>query len=117
MLLHRPTKLFLIPVVSIRTTSVVSVMLLCNKLVPKRFHFSTSRLARSSKTPFPRHRSGNARSISEKELKTPDCKAQGSACGRLAGSRVLRCVATSATGNTAPLSYNPWHVVHPGRRA
>jgi len=37
-LLHRPTKLFLIPVISIRTTSVVSVMLLCNKLVPKRFH-------------------------------------------------------------------------------
>jgi len=37
-LLHRPTKLFLIPVISIRTTSVVPVMLLCNKLVPKRFH-------------------------------------------------------------------------------
>jgi len=36
-LLHRPTKLFLIPVISIRTTSVVSVMLLCNKPVPKRF--------------------------------------------------------------------------------
>jgi hypothetical protein len=37
-LLHHPTKLFLIPVVSIRTTTVVSVMLLCNKLVPKCFH-------------------------------------------------------------------------------
>jgi hypothetical protein len=37
-LLHRPTKLFWIPVISIRTTSVVSVILLCNKLVPKRFH-------------------------------------------------------------------------------
>jgi len=35
---HHPTKLFLIPVISIRTTSVVPVMLLCNKLVPKRFH-------------------------------------------------------------------------------
>lgn len=41
MLLHRPTKLFLIPVISIRTTSVVSVMLLCNKLVAKRFQSQT----------------------------------------------------------------------------
>jgi hypothetical protein len=44
-LLHRPTKLFLIPVFSIRTTSVVSVILLCNKLVPKRFHSQTRVLA------------------------------------------------------------------------
>jgi hypothetical protein len=67
-LLHHPIKLFLIPVVSIRTTTVVSVMLLCNKLVPKCFH-SQPRLGRSSKTLFPRHHSGNARSISERELK------------------------------------------------
>jgi hypothetical protein len=44
-LLHHPTKLFLIPVISIRTTSVVPVMPLCDKLVPKRFHSQTRVLA------------------------------------------------------------------------
>ena len=98
MLLHRPTKLFLIPVISIRTTSVVSVMLLCNKLVPKRFHSQPRVLAAVRKRYFPRHHSGNARSISERELKTPAGKAQalGSCCSRLAvfsGLRLLRfCV-------------------------
>ena len=38
MLLRRPTKLFLIPAVSIWKFSVMSVTLLCNKLVPERFH-------------------------------------------------------------------------------
>src|SRR5205823_14587230 len=62
------------------------------------FSFSTSRLGSSSKTLFPRHHSGNARSISDRELKTPASKAQalGSCCSRLAvfsGLRLLRfCV-------------------------
>ena len=38
MLLHHPTKLFLIPAISIWKTSLVSVTLLCNKLLPERFH-------------------------------------------------------------------------------
>ena len=37
-LLRRPTKLFLIPAVSIWKFSVLSVTLLCNKLVLERFH-------------------------------------------------------------------------------
>jgi hypothetical protein len=36
-LLRRPTKLFLIPAISIRRTSVVFVMLLCNKLALDTF--------------------------------------------------------------------------------
>jgi hypothetical protein len=88
-LLHLPTKLFLIPVISIRTTSVVSVMRLCNKLVPKRFHSQPRVLAEVRKTLFPRHHSGNARSISDRELKTPASKAQalGSCCSGLAVPR------------------------------
>ena len=89
MLLHHPTKLFLIPVISIRTTSVVPVMPLCNKLVPKRFHSQPRVSAEVRKTLFPRHHSGNARSISERELKPPACKAQalGSCCSGLAVSK------------------------------
>src|SRR5439155_6891802 len=37
-LLRHPTKPFLIPVISIWRISVVSVTLLCNKLVPRCFH-------------------------------------------------------------------------------
>src|SRR5205823_8198625 len=37
-LLHRPTKLFLIPAISIWKTSLVSATLLCNKLLQNRFH-------------------------------------------------------------------------------
>src|SRR4029077_14004939 len=64
-------------------------MLLCNKTGAQAFSFSTSRLGRSSKTLFPRHRSGNARSISERELKPPACKAQalGNCCSGLAVSK------------------------------
>jgi hypothetical protein len=43
-------------------------MLLCNKLVPKRFHPHPRLLAEVRECYFPRHRSGNVRSIGEREL-------------------------------------------------
>jgi hypothetical protein len=42
---RRPTEFFLIPAISIRRTSVVFAMLLCNKLVPWRFHLHPGPLA------------------------------------------------------------------------
>ena len=69
MLLLRPTRVFLIPAISIRRTSVVFVMLLCNKLRSLAFSASSEPVGRGSRMLFPRHRNGNARSISEKELK------------------------------------------------
>ncbi len=95
MLLHRPTKLFLIPVISIRTTSVISVMLLCNKLVPKRFH-SQPRVLAAVRKRYSQDTTAETpvRSAIE-NLKTPSgrTRAPGGCCSRLAVPRRLRCVA------------------------
>jgi hypothetical protein len=60
-LLQRSTKLFLIPAISISKTSLVSVALLCNILLPKRF--CPLPFGECFRTLFPRQQSGNGRSI------------------------------------------------------
>ena len=75
MLLHRPTKLFLIPVISIRRTSVVSVMLLCNKLAPKRFH-SQPRVLQNFENAIPKTPQRKRLFDQRKRIKTPGDKAQ-----------------------------------------